>query len=63
MKYWVNTVSRDHVARGVSGGFTQSDHGRAARIAKLEKGDWMVFYSPRTADAMRSPIDACTFPA
>jgi hypothetical protein len=24
MRYWVNTVSRDHVQRGVDGGFTQA---------------------------------------
>ena len=28
MSYWINTVSRDHVQRGVAGGFTQANHGK-----------------------------------
>ncbi|MEP7083354.1 MAG: hypothetical protein ABI854_01355 [Betaproteobacteria bacterium] len=39
MRYWINTVSLDHVLLGVEGGFTQADHGRATRLAKIEKGD------------------------
>jgi hypothetical protein len=48
MRYWINTVSREHVLRGIEGGFTQADHGRATRLRRLERGDWIVFYSPRT---------------
>ena len=46
--YWINTVSLEHVALGVEGGFTQADHGKKTRIRRLEKGDFIVFYSPRT---------------
>ena len=46
--YWINTISLEHVERGVEGGFTQADHGRNARLRRLERGDWIVFYSPRT---------------
>ena len=49
MKHWINTISRDHVILGVAGGFTQAGHGKAAPLKRLKKGDWMVFYSPRTA--------------
>ena len=48
MRYWINTVSRDHVQNGVEGGFTQADHGKQTRLKRLEKGDRIVFYSPRT---------------
>jgi len=48
MKYWINTVSKGHVMVGVKGGFTQANHGRNNRIKQLEKGDLLVFYSPRT---------------
>jgi hypothetical protein len=48
MRYWINTVSRDHVQRGVAGGFTQADHGKATRLRRLSAGDAIVFYSPRT---------------
>ena len=47
MRYWVNTISRNHVQAGAAGGFTQADHGRETRLKKLAKGDAIVFYSPR----------------
>lgn len=49
MKYWLNVVSREHVLRGVAGGFTQAQHGSAAGLRRLSRGDCIVFYSPRTA--------------
>jgi EVE domain len=48
MRYWVTTISRDHVERGVAGGFTQADHGKDTRLKRLSRGDRIVFYSPRT---------------
>ncbi len=48
VRYWVNTVSRDHVQVGVESSFTQADHGKDTRLKRLSKGDWLVFYSPRT---------------
>ncbi|HEV8629879.1 MAG TPA: EVE domain-containing protein [Thermoanaerobaculia bacterium] len=48
MRYWLNTVSRDHVQRAVAGGFTQADHGKATRLRQLARGDLLAFYSPRT---------------
>jgi hypothetical protein len=46
MKYWMNTISRDHVRVGVEGGFTQAGHGKAAGLKRLNARDWLVFYSP-----------------
>jgi hypothetical protein len=48
-RFWVNTVSLDHVQAAVLGGFTQAEHGARTRLARPQLGDWMVFYSPRTA--------------
>ena len=48
MKYWINVVSRDHVQRGVAGGFTQANHGKPWALRKMSKGDWLIFYSPKT---------------
>lgn len=48
MHYWLNTISRAHVQLGVKGGFTQADHGKSTRLRRLEKGDLIAFYSPRT---------------
>ena len=47
-RYYVNTVSRDHVQRGVDGGFTQANHGRPTGLRRLQRGDLIVCYSPKT---------------
>lgn len=48
MRFWINTVSLDHVRAGVAGGYTQADHGKLTRLSRLSLGDLIVFYSPRT---------------
>lgn len=48
-RYWINTVSRDHVLVAIEGGFTQADHGKGTRLSRLRRGDKIAFYSPRTA--------------
>jgi EVE domain len=48
MNAWINTISADHVRRGVEGGFTQTDHGKPDRLKRLARGDWIAFYSPKT---------------
>jgi len=60
MKYWINTVSRSHVLDGVKGGFTQADHGKNNRLKRLEKGDLLIFYSPRTDYKSGKPLQAFT---
>ncbi len=60
MAYWINTISLDHVRRGVAGGFTQANHGAAYNLKKLSKGDYMVFYSPKTAYQGGEPLQAFT---
>ncbi|NTU81774.1 MAG: EVE domain-containing protein [Chloroflexales bacterium] len=60
MQYWINTISRAHVLTGVGGGFTQADHGRDTRLRQLRRGDWLVFYSPRTEFRGGEPLQAFT---
>ena len=60
MKYWVNVVSKDHVQRGVAGGFTQANHGKPYALQKMQKGDWIVFYSPKTQFIDGEPLQAFT---
>lgn len=55
-RYWINTVSRDHVRRGVDGGFTQANHGRPENLRRLARGDLLVFYSPRTSHPDGAPL-------
>lgn len=60
MKYWINTISLDHVQRGVAGGFTQANHGKPTTLKRLEAGDWLVFYSPKTSYEVGEPLQAFT---
>lgn len=46
MKYWMGVVSENHVKRGVENGIAQVCHGKRAPLARMEKGDWLVYYSP-----------------
>ena len=56
-KYWLGVVQREHVLRGVAGGFAQTNHGVKTGIQRMQPGDGLVYYSPKTAypegDALR----------
>jgi hypothetical protein len=45
MRYWIGVASRDHVARGVAGGFCQLCHGKAQPLQRMSAGDWIIYYS------------------
>ncbi len=60
MHYWINTVSRDHVQRGVDAGFTQANHGKATNLRHLAQDDLLVFYSPRTSYPDGEPLQQFT---
>lgn len=59
-RFWVNTVSLDHVEIGVAGGFTQADHGKQTRLRRLSAGDGLVFYSPRERFRGGGPLQRFT---
>lgn len=44
--YWVAVASREHVKRGVAGGFAQVCHGKPGPLKQMTTGDWIVYYSP-----------------
>lgn len=60
MRYWINTVSYSHVQRGMEGGFTQANHGRATNLQRLAKGDLIAFYSARTQLEGGEPLQSFT---
>lgn len=60
MHYWINTISREHVQRGVTGGFTQANHGKATHLRQLAQGDFIAFYSPRTSYPDGEPLQRFT---
>jgi predicted RNA-binding protein len=46
-KYWIGVASRDHVRLGVAGGYCQLCHGKAQPLKRMNKGDWIVYYSSK----------------
>ena len=60
MANWINTVSRDHVQQGVRGRFTQANHGKPHMLSRMARGDFIVFYSPKTAHPDGEPLQAFT---
>ena len=44
-RYWIGVASRDHVLRGVEGGFAQLSHGKRGPLERMAVGDWLIYYS------------------
>ncbi|HVZ13212.1 MAG TPA: EVE domain-containing protein [Bauldia sp.] len=59
-RYWIGVASREHVLRGVAGGFCQLNHGKSGPIRRLSPGDWIVYYSPRESMNEGEPVQAFT---
>jgi len=47
MKYWIGVASKEHVQRGVEGGFCQLCHGKQQPLKRMSKGDWITYYSSK----------------
>ncbi len=60
IRYWIGVASRDHVTRGVAGGFCQLSHGKSAPVKRLSPGDWIAYYSPRAEMRAGDPVQAFT---
>jgi hypothetical protein len=60
MTHWLGVVSRDHMRRGVALGIAQIGHGKRAGLARMQPGDWLVHYSPRTSLGTGGALQAFT---
>src|SRR5512132_70505 len=47
MQAWIIVASKDHLQRGIAGGFIQANHGKASPLKRMQAGDWVIFYSPK----------------
>lgn len=61
MNCWLAVASREHVLRGVAGGFAQVCHGKKAPLARMKSGDGLVYYSP--SDRMKEKDGLQSFTA
>ena len=46
-RYWVGVASRNHVLKGMAGGFAQLCHGKQQPLKRMKKSDWIIYYSPQ----------------
>jgi hypothetical protein len=60
MQYWIIVVSKDHIVRGIAGGFIQANHGKAAPLKKMGVGDGIICYSPKVSYSGNEPLQAFT---
>lgn len=55
---WIGVAAKAHVERGVAGGFCMFSHGTHTAVKRVNPGDWLAYYSPRTelegGDAVRA---------
>ena len=60
MSGWLGVVSADHVRRGVSLGIAQLGHGKRSGLSRLRRGDWLIYYSPKTSMRDGEPLQQFT---
>ena len=44
-KYWVIVASKDHVKTGIAEGIAQACHGKASPLRRMQKDDFIIYYS------------------
>jgi predicted RNA-binding protein len=44
-RYWITAACKDHVKRGIDGGFMQANLGKLPALKRLKPNDWIIFYS------------------
>lgn len=60
MRYWIGVASKEHVARGVDGGFCQLCHGKAHPLKRMSVGDGIIYYSSKTTFGGSEPCQQFT---
>lgn len=60
MRYWVGVAAKNHVKRGIDGGFCQLCHGKAQPLKRMQQGDWIIYYSPKEKFETKQPCQQFT---
>ncbi|MGI8433839.1 MAG: EVE domain-containing protein [Nocardioidaceae bacterium] len=53
---WLGVVSAEHVRRGVRLGIAQIGHGKRAGLARMSRGDILIYYSPVERLGDKTPL-------
>lgn len=59
-RYWIGVASREHVQRGIDGGFAQVCHGKPGPLKMMSKEDWIIYYSPTIHFRCKDPCQSFT---
>ena len=59
-RYWIVVASKNHVMYGVDSGIAQAGHGKRSGLARMHKGDGIVYYSPKQSYEGHEPLKAFT---
>jgi len=54
-KYWIAVASRNHVGRGIQGGYAQVCHGKCGPLQRMKAGDLLIYYSPTEVFGEKTP--------
>jgi hypothetical protein len=54
-RFWVGTVSQEHVDRGKVGEFAQVCHGKKSPLQRMQPGDIFIYYSPTVKYGEKTP--------
>lgn len=60
MRHWIAVASKEHVVRGVEGGFAQVCHGKGGPLKRMHADDWIIYYSPTIRFGEKEPCRAFT---
>jgi len=59
-KYWIAVVSKDHVENGIDLEIMQVCHGKKAPLKRINKGDYVLFYSSKNSMGNKKPYQKFT---
>ena len=59
-RYWIGVVSQEDADNAVAQGFVQFGFGRAEPLERMQPGDGVAFYSPRTTPQAGALVQAFT---
>lgn len=59
-RYWIGVASKEHVQRGILGGFAQVCHGKVGPLNQMKEGDWIAYYSPTIKFGQKEPCQSFT---
>ncbi len=60
IKYWIVTVSKEHVLNGMDWEIMQACHGKKAPLKRINKDDFIIFYSSKYRMKDKTPYQKFT---